>query len=220
MCKQRICNKEKRKKGQKASFYSLVHISCAKLWIQTENMICGELAKISLTLLSYLLKRNHRDLVTFLFRLFSNIVPKNFEQNGSIKYGFEQSKRLIKGSQAIPKEIRQHNVPKQSSICDCTETTCTCSWFDDVLHRCTHALAVAQQLNNVQKFWILDLRRETSTTWRLPCRDRESKVVEVMRINIRLQPSFIHRNTIYTDGGGSYKHVRKGWRLCWYAQPT
>ena len=26
-----------------------------------------------------------------------------------------------------------------------------------------------------------------------------------MRINIRLQPSFIHRNTIYTDGGGSYK---------------
>lgn len=220
MCKQRICNKEKRKKGQKASFYSLVHISCAKLWIQTENMICGELAKISLTLLSYLLKRNHRDLVTFLFRLFSNIVPKNFEQNGSIKYGFEQSKRLIKGSQAIPKEIRQHNVPKQSSICDCTGTTCMCSWFDDVLHRCTHALAVAQQLNNVQKFWILDLHTETSTTWRLPCRDRESKVVEVMRINIRLQPSFIHRNTIYTDGGGSYKHVRKGWRRCWCAQPT
>jgi len=28
-----------------------------------------------------------------------------------------------------------------------------------------------------------------------------------MRINIRLQPSFIHRNTIYTDGGGSYKHM-------------
>ena len=82
-----------------------------------------------------------------------------------------------------------------------------CSWFDDVLHRCTHALAVAQQLKNVQKFWTLDRRRETSTTWRFPCRDRESKVVEVMRINIRLQPSFIHRNTIYTDGEGSYKHM-------------
>jgi len=82
-------------------------------------MICRELAKISLTLLSYLLKRNHRDLVTFLFRLFSNIVPQNFEQNGSINYGFEQSKRLVKGSQAIPKEIMQHNVQKQSSICDC-----------------------------------------------------------------------------------------------------
>ena len=80
MCKQRICNKEKRKKGQKASFYSLVHIFCAKLWIQTENMICCELVKISLTLLSYLLKCNHRDLVTFLFRLFSNIVPKTLNR--------------------------------------------------------------------------------------------------------------------------------------------
>ena len=28
-----------------------------------------------------------------------------------------------------------------------------------------------------------------------------------MRINNHLQPSFIHRNTIYTDGGGSYKHM-------------
>ena len=28
-----------------------------------------------------------------------------------------------------------------------------------------------------------------------------------MRINIRLQPSFTQRNTIYTDGGGSYKHM-------------
>jgi len=72
-------------------------------------MICCELVKISLTLLSYLLKCNHRDLVTFHIRLFSNIVPQNFEQNGSIKYGFEQNKRLIKGSHAIPKEIMQHN---------------------------------------------------------------------------------------------------------------
>jgi len=43
------------------------------------------------------------------FQIVFKHCAKNFEQNGSIKYGFEQSKRLIKGSQAIPKEIMQHN---------------------------------------------------------------------------------------------------------------